>query len=92
MATARRQTLRGWITTRGIRAETSGVHRRSARETVRASRPKMDRTFPGLKSKNSFSTEKNSKYVKSTNDIFYDRRRAKFKISKVWEDIKSPLD
>jgi hypothetical protein len=37
MATARRQTLRGWITTRGIRAETSGVHRRSARETVRAS-------------------------------------------------------
>jgi len=52
----------------------------------------MDRTFPGLKSKNSFSTEKNSKYVKSTNDIFYDRRRAQFKISKVWEDIKSPLD
>jgi hypothetical protein len=43
---------------RGIRAETSGVHRRSARETVRASRPKMDRTFPGVKSKNSFLDRK----------------------------------
>ena len=91
MVTARRQTVRGWITTRGIRAATAGVHRRSARETVRASL-KMDKTFPGLKSKNSFSAEKNSKYVKSTNDIFYDGSRAKFKISKVWEDIKSPLD
>jgi hypothetical protein len=49
-------------------------------------------TFRGLKSKNSFSTEKNSKYAKSTNHIFYDRRRAKFKIPKAWEDIKSPLD
>jgi hypothetical protein len=35
----------------GIGAETAGVRQRSARETVRAS-PKMDKTFPGLKSKN----------------------------------------
>jgi hypothetical protein len=75
----------------GIRAETAGVHRRSARQTVRAS-PKMYKTFPGLKSKNSFSIEKNSKHVKSSNDIFYDCKRAKFKISKVREDIRSPLD
>jgi len=43
-------------------------------------------------SKNFFSTEKSSKYVKSSNDIFYDCKRAKFKIFKVWEGIKSPLD
>jgi len=35
----------------GIGAETAGVRQRSARETVRAS-PKMDKTFPGLKSTN----------------------------------------